>query len=183
MPVIKIENCLSESLFEETQSISKKLLNSGQNQFTCNLKLWNENIVLDSFPVLVHTIYDNTKLYGSLRDNILSVVNAQEKIKEKYGELKINGHIMLYYWTRFSYIPWHNDRTYDAALTIYLNDDWDRNYGGYFLYNDENENEIKAICPNRNLGVIQYNQVHHCTTPVNFNGGIRYTLQVFFEKT
>ena len=101
---------------------------------------------------------------------------------------------MIYFWTRYSYIPWHNDRTYDGAITIYMNKEWKPDFGGYFMY-AENSNDvikhnddyievrnIKAIIPKKNLAVLQTEQTHHCTTPVNFFGDLRVTIQTFLKN-
>lgn len=41
-------------------------------------------------------------------------------------------------WHKLSFIPWHSDKdSYDAvrfAATLYLNKEWDDNWGGLFLY-------------------------------------------------
>jgi Rps23 Pro-64 3,4-dihydroxylase Tpa1-like proline 4-hydroxylase len=85
---------------------------------------------------------------------------------------------MIYFWTKLSYIPWHDDTQADSALTIYLNDYWDQDWGGYFMF--KLNNEIKAIKPDRNLGVIQTGNVSHSVSTVNLDADLRITLQAFF---
>ena len=87
---------------------------------------------------------------------------------------------MFYIWTKLSYIPWHNDHHVNGALTVYLNNYWDINWGGYFMYKNQN-NEINAIKPETNLGVLQLEGVEHSVSTVNVNAENRITLQTFFK--
>jgi len=177
--ITKIENFLPEQLFKSCQNISDDLLTRNANSFTTNLKYWEDEIVKDSFPVLVHFINRESDLYSVLKNGI----------ENKTGYYVPNtAEIMFYYWTRYSYIPWHNDGIHDYTLTIYLNESWDKNFGGMFLYSDATtveeiqNNDVKGIFPKRNLGVLQKGGTFHCTTPVHYNGNMRKTIQVFLSK-
>jgi hypothetical protein len=167
--ITKYQNFLSEDLYNHSIGAASHLLSRGENIF-CTNRWWNEGIVKDSFPVFIHNINKESELYN----NILNT------IQDKTG-LFVNDHeIMFYYWTRFSYIPWHEDVSYGGALTIYLNEVWHEDFGGYFLYEDKQD--IKAIIPQKNLAILQNGGLRHCTTPVNFNGTVRITIQVFLDK-
>jgi hypothetical protein len=128
---------------------------------------WPASIVKDSTPVLVWDMDQTTDLYKSIRATLVEQLDLPPSSI-------IN--IMFYYWTRHSYIPWHNDSHVDTALTIYLNPHWHRDFGGLFLWEDEEG--IHAKVPEANLAIVQ-KDVHHSTTPVNWDGGIRSTLQIF----
>ena len=160
----------TEELYDELISTARYLLTQGGNNF-CTNTWWDQKIVKDSFPVLIHGIYKDSELFAKTRKQI------QEKTK-----LAVNDNdIMVYYWTRFSYIPWHKDHTYDGALTVYLNEEWHEDWGGYFLY-EEDENDLRAILPRKNLGLLQQGGIKHSTTPVHYDGGIRISIQVFLNK-
>ena len=177
MPLQKIDNFLSEDLFNLTFEAAEEFLKHGDNVFSTNFT-WGEGVRKDSFPVLCHNICKQSDIYTLLR----------EEIEKKTGMIPYNSHILIYYWTRFSYIPWHQDtkiidgvsKQYDGALTVYLNKNWDRDFGGYLLYEDGEE--IKAVLPKTNLGIFQIGTVQHSTTPVNFDGRVKITLQVFLKK-
>ena len=170
MKLTKYDEFFTEELYEELINTAKNLLRQGGNTFGTNA-WWNPNIVKDSFPVLIHGIYKDSELFAKVREQI------EKKIK-----LAVKDHdIMIYYWTRFSYIPWHEDQNYEGALTVYLNEEWQPDWGGYFLYED-NKQEIRAILPKRNFGLLQQGGIRHSTTPVNFDGGMRISIQVFLEK-
>ena len=168
MAIKIIENFLSEDLYEECISTAEYLLTITSNVFATN-RSWSFDIRKDSHPVLIHSIQQDSDLYKNVKKDIESKTKTSFVIKD----------IMFYYWTRYSYIPWHTDQLYKGAVTIYLNREWHEDFGGYFLY--EEKKNIRAILPKRNLGVIQYDGVRHSTTPVNFDGDIRYTIQAFLE--
>ena len=93
-----------------------------------------------------------------------------------------NYSVMNYAWTRFSYIPWHNDGSHSEAITIYLNEKWDADWGGLFLYKDE-EDGIRGFAPSFNCGLKNLTNVLHCTTPVSLEAPEpRFTVQIFPKK-
>jgi len=129
---------------------------------------WSKDIKDYSKEVYIHNI-ENSKL-----KNIIT--------KELYN-IGIKNHIkslMFYYWEQGTYIPWHKDSSHGAGMTIYLNDSWNYENGGLFLY--ELNNKIETIVPKKNLGVFQIGGVPHSTTIVSEKNKIRKTLQVFFDK-
>lgn len=89
--------------------------------------------------------------------------------------------VMGFAWTRLSYIPWHNDSKKEQALTIYLNDHWEPDWGGLFLYKDEH-GEIRGFPPRYNCGLRNSSHVEHATTPVTLDAPEpRFTVQLFCE--
>jgi Rps23 Pro-64 3,4-dihydroxylase Tpa1-like proline 4-hydroxylase len=87
--------------------------------------------------------------------------------------------VMNYAWTRLSYIPWHNDGHRSEALTIYLNDVWEKDWGGLFLYEDD-EGSLRGFVPSFNCGLKNRSNVKHSTTPVTLDAPEpRFTVQLF----
>jgi Rps23 Pro-64 3,4-dihydroxylase Tpa1-like proline 4-hydroxylase len=171
MKIDVLENFFSEDLYNELITTAKDLLKRHDHNFATNA-WWDHSIVKDSFPVLIHSIYKTSELYKKCREEIENKINYA-----------VNDHnVMIYYWTRFSYIPWHDDNKHAGALTVYLNEHWEPDFGGYFLYGDVHNNDIRAILPARNLGVLQEGGTKHATTPVNYSGGMRISVQVFLDK-
>jgi hypothetical protein len=167
MSVVKFENFLEDDLYEEAVKTADNLLTLGSNVFSTN-RWWDIGIRKDSFPVFVHGVNRESELHAKLK----------KTIETKTQKILVDNNIMIYYWTRYSYIPWHNDnRLYDGAISIYLNRRWHQDWGGYFLYEDGEE--IKAVLPQPNLALVQYDSVSHCTTPVNFEGDLRISIQAF----
>lgn len=87
--------------------------------------------------------------------------------------------IIFHYWNHRSYINWHEDASHGGAATIYLNEKWNRDYGGYFVY--EKDNKFGLEIPKFNKCVFQSGGIPHATTPVADNAPIRKSLQVFFK--
>ncbi len=175
--VRKFDNFLSEELYKELISTARYLIKSPSQCFATN-KFWTYDIVKDSFPVILHSIDVNSELYNKLQYEIFSKLDCF--FIEQNIRVKKKAEFLLYYWTRFSYIPWHCDANYHGGLTLYLNEEWDADWGGYFMY--KNEDGISAIAPSKNSAVLQYGGINHTTTAVNFNGDLRITLQLFLEK-
>jgi len=170
MKLTKYEDFFSEDLYKECIDTAKDILLQGGHNF-CTNGWWNREIVKDSFPVLIHSIHRESKLFNNIRKGI-----------ENKTKLTVKHHdIMFYYWTRFSYIPWHEDKIYAGSLTVYLNEKWDPDFGGYFLYED-NKKEIRAVLPKPNLGLLQQGGFRHSTSAVNYDGGMRISIQVFLEE-
>ena len=70
-----------------------------------------------------------------------------------------------------------------GGLTIYLNREWEQDFGGFFLYKETREShEFKGFIPKRNYAFLQLGGIEHCTTPVNFNGDLRITIQAFVKE-
>ena len=166
--VIKFDNFLDKSLYLKMRSYSHDMYHSGEHVLKTH-KCWNNTVVLDSFPVLIYRIPDEEKVMKDLTTTINQKTGMNYSVCAGF-----------YYWTRFSYIPWHEDSHLDAAMTIYLNDKWTENNGGYLMYEDGDE--IKAILPQKNRAIWQRNGVRHSTSAVNYDGDIRYTIQCWLTE-
>lgn len=131
---------------------------------------WPQNIVRGSAAVLVRDVREDLQ-----RFIILSLIQRGMITHDGY-------HVMNYAWTRFSYIPWHNDGHRKEALTIYLNDVWDADWGGLFLYKDADQ-AIRGFAPTFNCGLRNTEHVRHCTTMVTAEASEpRFTLQLFSRE-
>lgn len=165
-----VKNFLNEHLYQDCIRSAMQTYTAGEHVFFSNAN-WPYDIVKDSYPVLCHMIYSDSDLFR----------NLTEQLREYGYEPCTDRALMFYYWTTFSYIPWHDDtEQQDCAITVYLNEEWHKDHGGYFLYEDGPE--IKAIKPDRNLAVINDTGTSHSTTPVHPDGKLRVTLQMFVNR-
>ena len=157
------DNFLPEDLYEKCNNSSVNLLKQGTN-FRTN-QMWDYNVRFDSSTVLVYDICDE-----EIKNKISNVVKDifDREIKS----------IMFYYWMPCSHIPWHDDGDHSGGITIYLNEKWDNNHGGIFLF--DNGKEIHGIYPNKNRAIEQYGNVRHSVCPTSMNSNIRRTIQIFF---
>ena len=85
--------------------------------------------------------------------------------------------ISWYGWIRGSYIPWHSDGHTKLAATIYLNEHWDADWGGWFAY--EEDDEIKCIKPKHNRMTMVLPPTRHTVFTVSPIAPIRETVQIF----
>jgi len=88
--------------------------------------------------------------------------------------------VFYYIWPNLSFIPFHTDGGKYMGATIYLNEEWDKNHGGLFLY--ENNNEINVIIPEFNKCVVNDLKINHATTLTTIEAPYRETLQIFFYE-
>ena len=138
---------------------------------------WHGKIIHESTPIMVYDMSDGTDILLKRLEEVI--------------DIKIV-HFMIYYWPVGSYIPWHNDAHATFTATFYCNRYWDRDWGGLFLYYEEDK--ILAEVPEWNKLIIQTDKDWHSTTSVtkpyyspvdNVNGGydmipgIRTTIQMF----
>jgi Rps23 Pro-64 3,4-dihydroxylase Tpa1-like proline 4-hydroxylase len=164
--IIIYNDFLSNDLFDEIQIFAENTIKSPEPYLGRTNLCWQDEIRNQSTPVIIRDIIGDTPIYNKLKSEIDS----------KTG-LKVE-RLMLYFWTKLSYIPWHNDGHAESALTIYLNDYWDEDWGGYFMF--KLNNEIKAIKPDRNLGIIQTGSIFHSVSTINLDADLRITVQTFF---
>jgi hypothetical protein len=159
-----INNFLPEKIYDIYNEYSKKILKENKNICTTNYT-WENELNQDSSPVLVH-IVDNKEIITSFSDIIKKKLNRD-----------INN-MMFYYWTPCSNIPWHDDSGSNGGITIYLNETWNRNCGGLFLYEDITT--IYGIYPEKNKLIEQYGNVYHSVSPTTMRSDIRRTIQAFY---
>ena len=159
-----IKNVLSQQLIADIKSFASE--NKGRPVWSTNHLGWVKPIVRDSANVDIL----------NLKNTIL-----EEKILFHFKKYKKYNCIGLNYnrWHPGSFIPFHNDKIYKLASSVYLTEDWDRNYGGLFMY--EHKKELKAVVPEYNHAIINSNSVVHGTSIVSPKAPIRETLQLFFQ--
>ena len=72
----------------------------------------------------------------------------------------------------------HDDRRYSFSATLYLNEEWQHDWGGYlfWLKNDDTEH---VICPKLGRLAIFENSERHLVTPISMTAPInRLTVQI-----
>jgi hypothetical protein len=145
-------------------------LRSGREIWRSNLT-WEPAVVRASSLVLVRT-------YGDLLKNFIlsQLLNAKVIQHKEYV-------VMNYAWTKLSYIPWHSDKMYDDAVTVYLNETWHRDWGGIYLFSDDETSTIRGYIPKFNSAVKNGAHTLHSTTIMSTDAEIpRITLQLFSPR-
>lgn len=95
-------------------------------------------------------------------------------------------HIGVYRWERLSGMGLHFDSHTDTAITFYLNDLWDPNWGGDFIfYEGKQEFALgmgRSVMPTANRLVVNHSTVRHKVSYCSITAPDRVTLQAFVYK-
>ena len=136
---------------------------SSRSNFSC----WPKSLLRNSGAVLVYDF-------------------PQEMTNKIFEEVKLiapeinnfeTTHAMYQRWMPGSYIPWHSDFSWKLAITIYLNETWDKNWGGYFAY--ESGGDIKCIKPEFNIASKIILPMEHMVFSVTPDAPPRNAIQIF----
>ena len=137
------ENVLDESFCHELFNESLIKFNNGEACWSSNY-FWNGPLTKDTHPIFIRD-YEGEQKQKILKQ--LYEKNLIEDINKEYS-------VMNYVATRLSYIPWHNDIPYNEGITIYLNEYWEPDWGGMYLYmEDVNTNKISGFIPKFNTAI------------------------------
>ena len=137
-------NVLNEHLIKNVMDYFKSIM--GADVWGSSIG-WDQNLSLISSNTLTHRISNKT-----LEKEIKSSIETALDVDFEKEELTFVPSI--YVWGGGSYITWHPDECYPYNGTIYLNEEWDSNDGGVFLYKDSQTKEIKGIEPTYNSMVV-----------------------------
>lgn len=106
------------------------------------------------------------------------VRNIFNKLGDRFNSKKISTNVVVF--GKGCYIPFHDDHSYHFAATLYLNDKWNIEDGGLFIYKDKPTNEYKVIVPEKNMCVINTEkEVHHVSMVNYFASQNRITMQIW----
>lgn len=141
----------------------------GLKRHRTNLTSWPSSVVGSSGTILVFDIENDSELFAKLKTALLPMVGQEFESKEWIFTYAVGSYL--------SFIPWHGDDKHLRSMTIYLNEVWDKNWGGYFLY--ESEDGIRAELPTFNKGILFTPPLQHSTTMPTLNAPLRLSLQLF----
>lgn len=148
------------------------------------LKEIHEHIVNSKFSWAQNDGWDEDLRIGSIPIAIADLTPFTEKLIEEtvFHIPEVRGlelpHPMFYSCPQMASIGWHEDY-YPFSISVYMNEYWDRQWGGFFLHEDGHE--IKAIKPEFNMGVVVPPNVQHSVTQVaHFSPTRRFSIQLFF---
>ena len=161
-----VDNALSDSLYKECSKVIKEFL-PHQLWGSSNL-FWGDDLIKGLGGSCLSTLVP-----GNLQYEIV------EQIKHKLPPAdKII--VQFYVWQALSGIMWHNDEAHKFGATIYLNENWNINDGGIFLYKNTESNTLTGLTPKKNTMVINDQHEFHMVTPVSLNTSEpRLTLQIW----
>jgi len=163
-----IQNVLSEDLFSRCKKeVNQKL---SKNEWTSSVIIWE--------PGLRQGISGSTIAAMTSEDVHNDIV---KEISPHVPECDI---VTQYYvWQPHSGIAMHDDSGRRFGATIYLNETWHPNSGGWFIWEDKDTREWKTILPTKNTMVLNSNKEKHLVTSVAPDGfAIRVTIQIWGLK-
>jgi hypothetical protein len=169
MSVTKFNSFFSDETYTKLIDYIKKIKTDKNSNLYTSTAFWDEYLINSSTPVVIYDFSDKDS----------EIFNLLKKEIELQIPFFVTG-LKIHFWPKLSYITWHNDGLYKGALTVYLNEKWESDWGGYFMY--EEDDEIKAIKPDKNTGVFLTGGTKHCVTTINLNADIRISLQCFLTK-
>ena len=156
-----IENFLDDNLYKEINELSIDSMDlifqdlSGLN--------WNAGGT--------DRVFTQELKYSEILDPLRKTCKQEFKLVPKWAG--------FYYWSSGSFINFHDDSGYKASATIYLNDKWDKNWGGFFMWQEGKD--FKAILPAKNRCVFNEWESHAVTPTINRpEKFVRRTLQLRF---
>ena len=166
-----INNFISPEFIDEILKENKDLIYD--NIWRSNLG-WQDDIVSPNGVVLIRPLNVNQK------KELLKALKKHTLIPD---DKKIELDAQAYMWHKFSFIPWHSDKdSYDEvrfAATLYLNKEWDDNWGGLFLY--KKNDCIHAEAPRFNKLVFNDQNYEHATSMLTSTAPFRFTVQLFWK--
>lgn len=164
MTVIFYNNVVSNSLLDLIKQDRESKYDS--RSWNVSPLFWKQNILHGVTGVCASCLASD-----DVADLILSELNSYFPYCDEYI-------IQHYVWLENSSISMHDDRGYKFGATLYLNDEWNMSYGGIFIYEDGDE--YKAVCPEKNMLVVNTNQTRHMVTAVSpIAPEHRYTVQIW----
>lgn len=140
-----------------------------------NMGRWGKGLEAGSYaPVLILPIPE-------YRDYLIKKYQALDPVFNEYANLNCFMHI----WLPGSQIQFHHDASDDnprLSSTIYINESWNWNWGGLFIYDHPNLGQ-GWVYPHPNSMIWFKPPIYHATTMVNNNAEFpRLSIQCFFNK-
>jgi hypothetical protein len=161
-----VENTLSEPTLEKLKAFTR----DGKQPSGTNFFSWDGNV----------TGVSNAIFKFNLTDELKELV-AKELIEKNIVQFTPKRwDVAIQLNSRMAYIPWHDDLNWAFTATVYLNNEWDPEWGGYFVYKDDNE--IKAIVPSYNKSVSFKPPFWHSVLLTGINAPLRESLQIFVRE-
>jgi hypothetical protein len=176
--MIKYENVFRESLARDLNTLAIDVA-SGKNHEpirTWTNRAWSESIIGKNSTVFCMSIPERflEEIQHTLISRGILDTNTDQLLTESRSA-------MLYVWMPGAYIPYHSDAKYSKAVTVYLNETWEYNDGGFFTWKNNDDVDWVCVVPHFNLGIVNAFGLEHGTTPVT-SDKLRVTAQIFLIK-
>jgi hypothetical protein len=141
--------------------------NENESKWSIQKHFWEDGIQNKSLGVV--SIF---RIEGHLRQMIENVLRKYLQPGEVFQ------YIQYYEWNQLSQINWHSDRGKKAAITVYLNEKWEPDWGGFFCW-QENSGNAHMIVPQFNTAIIARGNPPHHVSLISPYAPVRKTLQIW----
>lgn len=142
-------------------------------KFNDTRKTWQKSLFENLNNVLRYDVYND---YYKILDTMLKhnhIFTINKKSKDAY---------VIHSMSRGAGINWHEDDHVEYAVTYYLNHKWHPNWGGEFMFRDDETGLKGYIPPVGNSVVIVKGGTLHKVNPVLYKRVPRITVQLFVKK-
>ena len=150
-----INKVLSESLFQRVKGELKSKIHKA---------CWRTSYL--TWDPHLHIGITGSVLMTDVSDKFNELIHKQiRSYLPEHDRIQCNFHV----FQPQSGIARHNDGHMKFGATIYLNDTWDSNAGGWFVWEDEETRQSgihKALIPTRNMMVLNDNHEKHWVTSI-----------------
>jgi hypothetical protein len=166
--MIVINNFLTPEAISIVDVIKKNLYNKEQKMLGWTNTIWDEYLYGPSALIFVVPTPELDK----------HILPLFEKADPIFKNARIDTQFCV--WGKGSTIPFHNDSHVAFAATVYLNEKWEVEDGGLFLWRDINTNELLVVSPEYNVCVINnLHESHHVSVVSHGAKQFRMTLQIW----
>ena len=153
---------------QEIYTLYKEISNPvNESKWSINKHFWEDGIQNKSLGVV-----SILRLEGPVRAMIENNLKQYLEPGEQFQ------YIQYYEWNQMSQINWHSDSGKKAAITVYLNEEWHPNWGGFFCWQDPSA-DGHLIVPKFNTGVVVRGNPPHHVSLISPLAPIRKTLQIW----
>lgn len=163
-----IKNAVSEETAELATNRAIELL--GQDVWESNQKLWTKDLLHGTNGKILIS-----KVDGDVRKSVLDDIASYLPY---YNDLTMNFHVGL----AESGVAMHNDDGHRFGATIYLNKVWHEDFGGLFLWTEDEDNptKLRGYIPEYRSLIINEDHQYHMVTRVSPKlSEIRLSIQIF----
>jgi Rps23 Pro-64 3,4-dihydroxylase Tpa1-like proline 4-hydroxylase len=171
--ITKYKDFFNDEICQELDVLISKIMSKENRDnpiYSASISSWDKELVSHSTPILRYFLTEEN-------DKLISKIKKEVSKKTGY---EID-YVLIHFFPKLSYITWHDDGIFKGAITVYLNKNWDSDWGGYLMY--EEDSDVKAIKPEYNLGILQEGGVKHCVSTINVDADIRISIQAFLVKS
>ena len=128
-----------------------------EDTWVSNRPVWGEHLLVGLKGDVLAIATDpmiNESIKEALIKHVPELCDKDTEIRSQYFQ-----------WQPESGISMHTDHLFKFVATLYLNNEWQPDFGGLFIW-QEPDNSLKVKCPEHNTIVIDTDTLMHAVTPV-----------------